>query len=199
MLLALSGAPAIPELRDIMLRRPKRLRSVIVLGTLITVLVTAIFAFSVIGASSGTPSDDAISGLASSLGSWVIIIGSVAGFLAVATSFLVLGLNLKEQFLYDLHKSKSVSFLLALGVPFLAFLFLTRNFIAVIGFAGAVFTALDSALLVKVWLRCRRGGDREPEYKVRVGNWLGWLLVAAFALGAIYEILQFLFKGVRLN
>lgn len=190
LLFALSGTPAIPEMRDILGKDTRKLKSVIIWGTILTAILTALFAFGTIGVASSV-SEDAIFSLAQALGSWVLIVGSLAGFLAVATSFLVLGLNLKEQFLYDLRRSRFVSFFLAVGAPFLAFLFLTRNFIAIIGFAGAVFTALDSALLVIVWQKARKASERQPEYTVKASNWIGWLIIALFAFGAVYEILQF--------
>lgn len=200
-LFALSGAPAIPEIRDILAghregtERPRRslrsnfgqMKKIIIFGSVLAIIITLLFALVTIGVVDKV-SEDAISGLAGVLGSWVIVFGSLMGFLAVATSFLVLGLNLQEQFLYDLHRSKILSFGLAIIVPFLIFLFLTRDFIRIIGFAGAVFTALDTALLVAIWLRARRLGNRQPEYSLRIGKLVGWILIGLFVLGAIYEI-----------
>ncbi len=186
-LFALSGAPAIPEIRDILKGNFGQMKKIIIVGGLLTIILTLVFALVTIGIT-GNVSEDAISSLAGVLGNWVIIVGSLMGFLAVATSFLVLGLNLEEQFLYDLHRSRVLSFFLALGAPLLIFLFLTRDFIRVIGFAGAVFTALDTALLVMIWLRARARGKRTPEYSLKIGRWFGWILIVLFIFGAIYEI-----------
>lgn len=188
-LFALSGAPAIPEICDILKGNFKKIKNIILIGSTLAIILTLAFALVAVGAVDKV-SEDAISSLASTLGSWVIVIGSLMGFLAVATSFLILGLNLEEQFLYDLHRSKSLSFILAIVVPFVIFLFLTRDFIRIIGFAGAVFTALDTALLIAVWLRARRLGVRAPEYSLRVGRWAGYILIGLFVLGAIYEIIN---------
>lgn len=188
-LFALSGAPAVPEICDILKGKAKKLAQAICISMGVAVVLTALFAFAIVGIGRGDVSKDAISTLAEHLGSWALIAGSIMGFLAVATSFLVLGLNLKEQFFYDLHEGKALSFFLALGVPFIAFLFLTRDFITIIGFAGAVFTAIDSALLVRIWQKSRVRGERMPEYRLNIGNWIGWVLIGVFVLGAAYEVI----------
>ncbi len=190
-LFALSGAPAIPEICEILKgASQKRIQASIVLGTITAVLLTAIFAFAVIGVTTeNIVNHSSIKILSTALGDWVILIGSAIGLLAIATSFLVLGVNLKEQFIYDLHKNKILSFFLAVCIPFLIFLLLTRDFIKIIGFAGAVFTALDSALLVAVWRKTKRvSGNKEGRLNIRIS--VSWVIICLFILGALYEILH---------
>ncbi len=187
-LFALSGGAAIPEIREILRGREEKMKKVIILGTLIPILVTIFFTFVVIGVSGDRTTPEAISGLVGQLGPVVISLGAAFGFLAVATSFLVLGLNLKHIFKYDYKINGFLSWLLACALPFLVFLWGAPSFITVIAFTGAVFGGLEGILIILIWLKAKKMGERTPEYSLRISNFVTGLILLLFVLGIIYKL-----------
>lgn len=188
-LFALGGAAAIPEIRELLRGQEKKMKKAIVWGTAIPLIITIIFSFVVIGISGENTTSEAISGLVGPLGGNIVILGAVFGFLAIATSFLVLGLNLKEIFKLDYKINSWLSWLLACLVPFLFFLLARPEFISVAAFTGAVLGGLEGILIILIWLKAQKEGKRTPEYSLKVSEWVLSLVVFIFILGLIYKII----------
>ena len=99
---ALAGGAAIPEIREILEADGKKYKKTIILGTIIPAILYFLFMLTVVGISGQATSPEAIKGLTGFLGEGIIILGAVLGFLAVITSYFVIGLYLKKVFWYDL-------------------------------------------------------------------------------------------------
>lgn len=188
-LFALGGAAAVPEIRDLLRGQEKKMKKVLIWGTAIPVAITILFSFVVIGVSGENTTAEAISGLVGPLGNNIVFFGAIFGFLAIATSFLVLGLNLKEIFKFDYKINGWLSWLLACAVPFIIFLLAKPSFISVIAFTGAVLGGIEGLLIILIWLRAEKEGKRTPEYKVKVSEWVLSLVAFVFILGIIYKII----------
>lgn len=188
-LFALGGAAAVPEIRDLLRGQEKKMKKAIVWGTVIPLIITVLFSFVVIGISGENTTSEAISGLIGPLGGKIVTLGAVFGFLAIATSFLVLGLNLKEIFKLDYKINGWFSWLLACVVPFLVFLLARPEFISVAAFTGAVLGGLEGLLIIFIWLKAKKEGKRAPEYNLKVSEWVLSLVVFVFVLGFIYKII----------
>ncbi len=186
-LFAMAGSAAIPELRQILRGQEKKLRTTILIGTIIPAIIYFGFAWIVVGVSGLATSEEAISGLVPYFGLWVIYVGAVFGLLAIYTSFITLGLSLKNIFHEDFKLKESASFLLVGVVPLVAYLLGLKSFILVIGFIGAVAAGLDGLLTVLIFLKAKKRGDRQPEYSLAGAKLLGSLLILVFALGLIYQ------------
>jgi len=100
-LYALAGSAAIPEARQILRGQERKMKKAIIWGTIIPIFVYILFALVVVGISGRQTTDDAILGLIPYFGSWVVSLGAVFGILAVFTSFIALGLNLRDVFNQD--------------------------------------------------------------------------------------------------
>lgn len=192
LLFALGGAAAIPLMRELLRGQEEKMKKVIEIGTIIPILITILFSFVVIGVSGERTTPEAISGLVSPLGSTIVLFGAIFGFLAIATSFLVLGLNLRDIFHYDYKFEKFLSWLLACVLPFLFFLWSRPTFISVIAFTGAVLGGLEGILITLIWLRAKKMGKRSPEYSLKISNFVVGLILLIFVLGIIYKLL---YKG----
>lgn len=188
-LFALGGAAAIPAMRELLRGQEKKFKKAITIGTIIPVVITILFTFVVIGVSGEHTTPEAINGLAGPLGQIVIFLGAIFGFLAIATSFLVLGLNLRDIFNLDYQFGRILSWLLACVVPFLIFLWSRPTFIGVISFTGAVLGGLEGILITLIWLKARKIGQRVPEYSLRISNFIICLLIMIFVLGIIYKLI----------
>ncbi len=193
-LFSLAGAAAIPEMRQVLHGQESQLKAAIIWGTAIPVILYFLFALVVVGVTGSQTTQEAISGLATHLGSWVIILGAVFGFLAVYTSFLVLGVAIKKIYQQDYKMRGTWAFFLACLVPLVAYLAGLKNFVLIIGFIGAVFSGLDGILTLSIYFRARRAGDRRPEYHLPWAKILGLLLIALFGFGIIY---QFVFLTLK--
>lgn len=187
-LFSLGGASAIAEIRDLLRGRERLLPRAIAWGTLIASALTVAFTLVVIGVSGAKTSPEAIAGLAPTLGRTIVILGAILGFLAIATSFLTLGLYLHQVFQLDFRQRRIPALLLSVGAPLLIFLIGNPNFTEVILITGAVFGGIDGILIALLVLRARRAGSRTPEYTVRVPAFVNWLVVAIFVVGVAVTI-----------
>lgn len=188
-LFALSGAGAVPEIKEILAKgSKKKLFRVIVLGTLIPAFLYFVFALVVVGVSGKATTQEAIQGLAQFLGKNVAFLGALFGILAVSTSFLLWGINLKNTFVYDLKIKKALAVVLVLGIPILLFLFGIRSFVGVIGLAGVVIGAIQGTLILLMSRKAKKLGDRQPEYSLKLPSVLLYFLIVLFILGAASQI-----------
>lgn len=192
LLFALTGGSVIPDLAAVLDDDERRLKKTIILGTIIPAIIYLLFIAVVFGITGANTTPDAISGLVNLHGNGFIKIGALVGFLAVITSFLAFGINLKKTFQYDYKLSGILSLSLALIVPFFIFLTGFDDFIRVIGFSGAVMGGIDSVLIILMYQKADREGKgaRKPEYDIPTSKWLEYLLMVMFVLGIIYTILN---------
>ncbi|MFH0819569.1 MAG: aromatic amino acid transport family protein [bacterium] len=180
---ALNGAIAIPELKSILKRKQKLFKKTIILGTLIPLAIYLLFTLVVIGITGGGTSPEALTGLKNKLGDGMVLIGSLFGFLAIATSFLVIALHLKETFIYDYHLTNLTAWLLACFVPLLLFLAGFANFIKIIALVGAIMGGIDGIAVVLIYLKAKKHGDKKPEYNLKLPKVFIYSLIGIFLLG----------------
>lgn len=183
------GWSAIPEITDF-LRLPqerKKIKKIMVLAIGIVTLFYLVFALAVIGVSGPGTSEDALSGLLPFLGPKIIIFGALAGLVTLVDSFLILGLHLKNTFIYDLKLSPSSAVLISCGLPLLLFLLGFRSFITTLGFVGTVVGVIEGVIIILIFKRAKAMGDRAPEYSLKIPSWLPYLLVAIFVFGALSQ------------
>lgn len=191
-LFALVGSPAIPEIHAMFKNGEKRFWRAIAAGSLLAAILTFIFGAVVAGVSGPATSFEAISGLSTVLGKPVIYLGAIMGLLAITTSFLIFGINLKETFYYDWKLNRILSDALAIFVPLALFLLGLREFIEIIGVTGAVFGALIGSVIVLLFMHARKHGKKKPYITLHIPDALSWAIIAAFVFGGIYEIVLLL-------
>ncbi len=190
-LFAFAGASAIPDVADVFRKRNERLfRRVVVLSTLIPLLLYTLFITAVVGVMGTETPPDGISGLERFIGSKAIVFGSLMGLLAVGTSFLTLGTDLKKLFIYDYSLRHYTAWGIVVAVPLLLFLLGVTDFVAAIGVVGAVAVGIDGVLILSTALRvCQKnGGCRIGSFSI--GRLLPVLLIVLLSAGVIYEVVQ---------
>jgi len=193
-LFALSGSVAVPEMRQVLKGQEKKLKTAIFCGSLISAIIYLGFAWAIVGVSGKQTSEDAILGLVPYLGNWVVQIGAVFGALVVFTSFIVLGLNLKNTYRNDYHLNSVWSFTLTCAVPLLAYWLGIKSFILVIGFVGAVAAGLDGITTILIYLKAKQWGDRQPEYSLSNAKFLSGFLIFIFSFGLVAVLISFFNK-----
>ena len=187
-LFSLGGAAAIPEVVSAMGNAKKNVKCIVIWGTIIPIIVTVLFGLVVVGVSGLNTTKDAIGGFGFVVGEWVVVLGAFFGLFAVATSFLAMGIYLKDQFELDIKLNKFFSWFLAVFIPFLVFLFGSRDFIKVVGFTGAVFAGFEGVLIVWIYMLAKKRGKRKPEYEIKIPTFFVLLIIFLFLTGVVYEL-----------
>lgn len=192
-LFSLIGWSAIPEITEILktAEEKKSLKKIIILGTIIVTVFYILFSLGIIGITGGKTSTDALSGLIPFLGGKIIFFGALAGLITLADSFLILGLYLRNTFIYDLKISKNLAFLIACGLPLILFLIGFRSFIGTIGFVGTALGVIEGIIIVLIFKKAKTMSDRQPEYSLKIPSVLLYFLMAIFILGAISQFFKF--------
>lgn len=191
-LFALGGIFAVPEIRELLKIDGCRYRSVIVWGSIIPIALYILFTISVVGISGADTSQESLAGLAGNLGSVISGVGAIFGLLAIATSFLVLGSNLKHTFEYDWHIPGNISTALTTVVPLLIFVAGVQQFIGVISISGGVFGSLLFVFVLLVYRKAVARGDKKPGYALHLPKLVIYGLITLFIFGGIYEIIYLL-------
>lgn len=189
LLFSLSGGIVIPEIVEFLGEGKKKLKKIIVLGSLIPALIYFLFALAVVGALGSATSKEAIAGLLPVLGERVVQIGNGIGLLATFTSFVMLGFVLEGTLKSDFGFSRYPAWLTASFVPAALFLAMGgADFIQVIGIVGAIAVGIDSVITLFAFLRARVKGERAPEYALYIPRSAAILLGLMFVAGAGYEL-----------
>lgn len=191
-LFSLFGWSAIPEMREILesQKEKKNLKKIIITASVIVFSLYSLFFLAVVGVSGGKTSPEAFQGLLPFLGPQIIILGTLFGFLAIATSFLILGNYLKNVLIYDFKISKYLSILLACGLPLILFLLGFRDFIGVIGFIGTIVGAISGIIIILIFKKAKSLGDRQPEYDLKIPLFLLYFLIIILVLGTLFQLMM---------
>lgn len=155
LLFALTGGTVIPDLITFLGRNKKRARRAIVIGTLIPAALYFFFALAVVGAAGERVSEDALSGLRPFLGEAAVRTGSIIGFLAVFTSYIVLSGSFRQLLRLDAGNKKRRAWLVASLAPFLLYVLGFQSFIVVIAAVGTVAVGADILLTLAMYFHLR--------------------------------------------
>ena len=194
-LFALMGSPAIPEMQEVLGKRKKLMKTAIIVGSLIPVILYLVFTYVVIGLV-GVDNftligpNERIATIALSLYSNSLL-GVMANLLAVLsmfTSFLTLGLALVEVYHYDYKIGRMKSLALTFIVPLMIVLLDLTSFISILSITGVVAGGLDGILIILMYWKAKLLGERRPEYVMGKHYVLGTVLICMFILGIIYQV-----------
>lgn len=190
-LFSLAGWVAIPEIAELFKgsKEKRRLDNAIMVGSVLVVTLYVAFSLIVVGVSGKATSQDALSGLTPFLGQGAIVFGALFGVFAVSGSFLVLGSYLKNSLTYDLKLPRDVAGFLTILLPLGLFLFGVREFIPVVGVLGTWLGFVEALLIMALFWRARKRGDRKPEYEVKVPRILPVLAMLLIIGGALVGVL----------
>lgn len=183
LLFSFAGRPAVHEvvsLRREALRagRPFRLGPALLWGTLVPVIVYAVF---VVGVLRLNPmvGPDAVAGLFGYAPSWLLAALGILGLLALWTSYAVIGANVKEIMVRDLTVRHGVAAAIAVVAPLALYLAGVRDFLEAVSFSGGVLLALEGLAIIAMW---RRAFPTHPWRRASL------FLVPVFLAALAYEV-----------
>ena len=188
-LFAFLGEVAIPEMVEELRENRKELRKSIIIGGLIPIVIYILFSLAIVGVSGVNTSKDSMTGLIHFINPVVVKVGMIFGILTMLTSFLALGLALKEMFIYDFKLEKILAWFLTMFVPLFIFVSGVRNFIEVLSVTGALTGGVVGVLIVLMHRNASLKGDRKPEFVIKQNLIVDVLLILLFAFGIIHQFL----------
>ncbi len=197
-LFAYLGMASIPEMKKELKKNIVLFKKAIIFGSLIPIAVYLFFAIAIVGVTGlENVTEDAILGLAKVLGSKMLFIGTIFGILTMATSFLACGLALKDMYCDDFRLKKGKSFWITCLVPLVIFFMIIllkvdNAFFKVLDITGALAGGILGVLVVLMFWKAKKVGERKPEYSLNRNKLLGFILIIMFLFGMVYEILQIL-------
>jgi len=189
-LFAFLGAVSIPEMKEELKENKAYMKKAIIIGCSIPLVVYIIFAFIVVGVTGINTTDGAILGLGNAIGYEMLVFGTLFGIITMMSSFLILAFSLKEMFEYDYKIDKFSSWFLTCSVPLVIFMLGVKSFVKTIGVAGSFSGGLMGILVVLMYVKAKKLGNRKPEYSIKKSNIISWILILLFVFGIIYELLN---------
>lgn len=190
-LFAFLAIPIIPEMKEELERNTKELKRAIIYGGIITAIAYVIFTLVLVGIGGKNTSPIAIEGM-ESFGYSVFLVGNLFFILALAGSFLAIGLSLKELFIYDLKFNPFVAWIFTISIPFLSFILKLSDFISILVFVGAIIGGITGILIILMHQKAKKLGTRKPEYEIKETLILNLALMVIFILGIVYYLLEFI-------
>lgn len=187
-LFAFLGAIAVPEMRREMKGHWKEMKKAVFLGSIIPFVAYALFAVAVVGITGTDTTEVANVGVGRVLGFIPLVLINLFAILALATSFIGLGLGLKEVYQYDYNFRPLWAFITAMFVPVVLILAGIQSFILILGITGALAGGIEGILLLLIYWKAKKFGQRKPEYTVPIGPIAITLLVAVFLVGAVITL-----------
>ncbi len=194
---ALLGTAAIPEMKIELKNQKNLLKTAIIWGSLIPIVVYIIFAYVVLGISGSNVSDGAIIGLKDALGYPFLVLGIIFGLLTISTSFISIGIALKETFMFDYKMKERISYICACYIPLaLAFVIFFSNishaFFKILDITGIISGGIVGFLVVPMIWKAKAKGKRKPEYTIKDNKLIELAIIIVSGTGMLFELLRIL-------
>jgi len=186
-LFSVGALSVVPMLEHIMKKNQKKIKNAIIAGNIITVVIYILFVAVVLGVTGSATSQEAFYGLSLVIKNGIVQVGLIFGVFAIATSFLIVGINLKEVFWYDYHLSEKKSWALACFVPLIVFLLGFRDFITVISIAGSVMGCFAGILIMASFYKAKKMGDLKPAFEIKIPITLSVFMVIILLFGILSQ------------
>ncbi len=194
-LFSLLGFAAVPEMQEMLGANKKLLKKSIIVGAIIPILLYLLLAFIVVGMIGGEKfaqldANQRIATIALGMFAHPLlgIFANVLAVLAMFTCFLSLSTALIELYQYDYHINHTIAVIITFVLPLVIVLQNVTSFIAILGLTGGIAGGLEGILIILMYVKAKRKGDRVPEYKLNIPFTILAFLISLFALAIVYEI-----------
>jgi len=183
---SLLGISTIPEVRRIFSKsNQNKYKKAVIVGTIIPAIIYLIFIFAIIGLAGKETTPDAIYVLGRYINKDIVGWGSLFGFFMILSSFLSLGLALKQTYIYDFNISKTKAWALTCFVPLILLLMGVSNFIVIIEIMGATIGAFEGTSIILMYNKLIR-----PKKGIKI---ISNVVILVLLSGFVYTIVS-LFK-----
>lgn len=152
-LFSLWGTSIIPDTEEFLRGEKRMLRLAILFAMILCILFYFLFGFFVSNICQSKCTPDGLSGLKDFFHPSILKFFFLFGVFTTFTSFVALGLVVKNTLFYDLKMSNPLSLLITVCVPLLLFLLGIQTFLSVISFVGSVMLGLEGILISLMYKR----------------------------------------------
>lgn len=187
-LFAFMGLTAIPELKQILVNDRKKVRNAIIVGSIIPIIVYALFALAVVGATGSSTGEVATIALGDKIGFAMILLGNVFAIFSMTTAFLAIALALIWILHYDYGVNKNLSFIMTMAVPLIIALSGMVGFIRILGITGAIAGGITMILCLIMFHKAKESYERKPEYELPANIYFSSFLIFLLVMGIIATI-----------
>lgn len=182
------GYSIMPEVRRVLQDKESSLKKVIIFVYAAVFLIYAIFTALVLGThGQSTPEIATLS-----LGAPFIVLGIITMF----TASLSLSNAIMDTFKLDFGATGTHAWLYSLPIPLalyiITLLFGKASFITTLAIGGVISGGITIALILLMVPRAKKMGTRTPEYSMPYSKIAAGIIIALFAIGAIFEIMNLL-------
>lgn len=193
LLFAFNATFAIPEAHQLLVRKNIQFKRAIILSSGIVIALYALFAIAVVGVTGVYTTEIATIGLGEAIGPHMIAFGNLFALLTMGTSYLLVGLSLRDSLRWDFHAPGWLATTVTAAIPFTLFVLGVNQFIEAVSFVGGVLVSLELILCIAIYLRARRMEEAPAgRYRLRHATPLVALLLAMCTLGALSSIVGML-------
>lgn len=190
-LFALHATPAVVEAHALLPGSQKHFKKAIIIGSLIPMVVYALFVLAVVGMNGGSVTEVATVGLSRQFGPFFAFFVNVFAAIAMGTCFMGFGTALKQTLIWDHKVNKYLADIAVILIPILIFALGARSFIGVLEIVGGLFVSIESIILVLIYAAAKRKGDLPAD---RYGMKNYWIFIVpvfiVFSITAIYSVVK---------
>lgn len=194
-LFAFMGMPAVPEMKQELVKNKKQLKKAIIIGSIIPIILYIIFVVIVVGIvgidqfSLLLPNERIATIALSVYGNHILgILANILAILAMFTSFLTLALALVGVYHLDYGRKRWLAVLLTLLVPLIIAVSGAASFILLLGITGTIAGGLEGILVQLMYWQAKKKGKRKPEYSLPKWKTLGTLFIILFVVGVVSHL-----------
>ncbi|MBD3263172.1 hypothetical protein GF374_02220 [Candidatus Woesearchaeota archaeon] len=187
-LFAIAGSMVIPEAKQALKGDAKLLRKAVIAGVLIPLTLYWFFTTVVVGVTGSQTSEVATIAFGQLTNPVVIVLGNIFALIAMATSFIALGLVLKDTFIQDLGMKNNQAYLLTMIVP-LFMLFVAKSFTRILEITGAYSIGFAGILVGVMALKARKYKTKGLKLK---NTALPYIVITIFIFGIVVTTMQIL-------
>lgn len=192
-LFSFDGNGSLPLVAKLLNKNPKAMKSVVRVGTVLSIVVITGFTLIIVGMSGAQATPDALTGISQVIGNGIVLFALIFGILTMVTSFFGVAESVRETLWWDFNVNKKLAWALAVFVPYLLYLSGFKNLIEVISLAGAVAGGLCAIILILIFKRLQKKNELVL-FKYQPSQTLNSILIAMFICGIFYEMYYFFIR-----
>jgi len=184
-LFSLIGWDTLPSINRVLKKagQQKKIGRIIICSIMIVVLSYLLFSLSFTGVGEDVYQWQVADISSFPLGGLFIILIAIVGFLISVVSFLGLANYLKISLINDFHLPASIAFSLIIFVPLLLLISGFDQFTILIGAVGTLMGAIEGIIIIILFCRAKKKGNRIPEYSLDVPRYFLYVLITILILG----------------
>ncbi|MCB9799001.1 hypothetical protein H6758_04740 [Candidatus Nomurabacteria bacterium] len=188
-LFAFHGTTSVPETYSLFHKKKADFQQAIIWAGVLNTLVYCLFAFVVVGVTGTATTEIATIGLGEKIGQGALVMGNLFAILAMATSFVITGVALRDSLCWDLKLRKFTSTLLIVVIPLVMFVLGMRQFIMAIDLVGGILISFEVFLILAMYSRAKKIGDMPMgRFAFKSSFTIMALIALAVAIGMIYSV-----------